>query len=141
MENFMNQPEDEDKKKKKIKDKEIEDIINGLNFSMDLSYYDEIKKLNKTIKDMLYGPQLDDTLFKQINNFTDSIFATWGGQSNIPDDNVIFIGKNIYGEQVFKSKYFVVDKLKNEYLNHIRQHATHTLQQPDYYKCMFEILN
>ena len=136
----MHQPEDEDKKKKKITDKEIEDIINGLNFSMDLSYYDEIKKLNKTIKDMLYGPQLDDTLFKQVNNFTDAIFATWG-QNSIPNDNVIFIGKNIYGEQVFKSKYFVVDKLKNEYLNHIRQHAAHTLQQPEYYKSMFEILN
>jgi len=135
----MHQPEDEENKKKI--DKEIEDIINGLNFSMDLSYYDEIKKLNKTIKDMLYGPQLDDTLFKQVNNFTDAIFATWGGQSNIPDDNVIFIGKNIYGEQVFKSKYFVVDELRNEYLNHIRQHAAHTLQQPEYYNSMFEILN
>jgi len=134
----MHQPEDEENKKKI--DKEIEDIINGLNFSMDLSYYDEIKKLNKTIKDMLYGPQLDDTLFKQVNNFTDAIFAAWG-QNSIPNDNVIFIGKNIYGEQVFKSKYFVVDELRNEYLNHIRQHAAHTLQQPEYYKSMFEILN
>lgn len=128
----MHQPEDEEEKKK------IEEILKKQNFSIDIN---NMQGLNDMIKDMLYGPQTDDTLYKELNKLTDAIFAAWGENPLPSTDSIIFIGKNIYGEQVFKQKHFIVDGLYISYLNHIRSHAAHTLQQPEYYKNLHEILN
>lgn len=55
--------------------------------------------------------------------------------------NHLYLGKNYYDESVFKKYHFVKDDLKNSYINHIRTHSVHFLQQPSYYKSMFDILN
>lgn len=114
----------------------LDEILKKHYFSIDLS---NTSGINNFIKDMLYGPQIDDTLYQQLNNFTDAIFASFG--NNYAKDSVIFIGNNSYGEPVFKQKHFIVDELYTEYLNHIRAQPAHTLQQPDYYKNLHEILN
>lgn len=131
----MHQSNDDEQKKE---DKKLNDALKKHYFTFDIGNWGELSDL---MKEMLYGPQIDDTLYKQLNNFTEAIFAQWGSIPEKSTTNSIFIGKNTYGEGVFKPKHFVVDKLNNEYLNHIRQHAAHTLRQPEYYENLYEILN
>ncbi len=52
-----------------------------------------------------------------------------------------YLGTNSYNEAVWKNKYFVVDKVNKQYNNHIVAHAAYFLQQPAYYKGLFDILN
>lgn len=52
-----------------------------------------------------------------------------------------YLGSNYQGQSIWKSKYFVIDPIHNEYKNHIRSHAVHFIQQPHYYKGLFDILN
>ena len=130
----MHQPEDHNEEE----DKKLNDALKKHYFSFDAGF-----NFNELIHEMLYGPQLDDTLFKELNKFTDAIFAGWG-LNDIPEastTSMAFIGKNKYGESVFKPKHFVVNELTTEYFNHVRQHAVHTLSQPEYYRGLHEILN
>jgi hypothetical protein len=53
----------------------------------------------------------------------------------------LYLGNNHYKEPIYKKIYFIHDKLNSEYKNHLRTHAVHFLQQPNYYKGMFDILN
>lgn len=69
---------------------------------------------------------------------TDS-YPTYGG--NILMNNPLYLGNNQYNEPIFKKKHFVVDALKNQYVNHLKSHAGHFVSQPVYYKGMFDILN
>jgi hypothetical protein len=55
--------------------------------------------------------------------------------------NFQYLGSNYQGSPIWKSKYFVVDKLNNEYKLHLQSHASHFVKQPSYYKGMFDILN
>jgi len=52
-----------------------------------------------------------------------------------------YLGNNYYNEGVFKYKYFIVNEINIEYYNHLKQHASYFLQQPEYYKGLFDILN
>lgn len=56
---------------------------------------------------------------------------------NIPQ----YLGSNYYKEPVWKSKYFIIDSLDQSYKLHLQSNAAHFLQQPKYYKGLFEILN
>jgi hypothetical protein len=53
----------------------------------------------------------------------------------------LYLGNNYYNEGVWKAKHFVEDKLGNEYVKHLQSHAGYFLQQPKYYKGLYEILN
>ncbi len=55
--------------------------------------------------------------------------------------NSLYLGNNHYKEPIYKTKYFVHDVLNTAYKNHIVANAVHFLQQPHYYKGMFDILN
>ncbi|NDB56168.1 hypothetical protein EB169_10110 [archaeon] len=59
----------------------------------------------------------------------------------LSDKYFMYLGKNQYDESVWKAKYFISDQLDTQYKNHIASNAAHFLQQPDYYKGMFENLN
>ena len=52
-----------------------------------------------------------------------------------------YLGINHHKEPVYKTKYFVHNKLDSVYKNHIRANAVHFLNQPNYYDGMFDILN
>jgi len=52
-----------------------------------------------------------------------------------------YLGNNYQGDGIWKTKYFVHDKLASDYINHIQKHAIHFILQPSYYKGMFDILN
>jgi hypothetical protein len=52
-----------------------------------------------------------------------------------------YIGNNQYNEEVWKTQDFVVNELSKMYKNHLVSNAKHFVQQPNYYKGMFDILN
>lgn len=52
-----------------------------------------------------------------------------------------YLGNNYDGVKVWKKKYFIRDKTQHEYINHIVANSVYFLQQPHYYKGMFDILN
>ena len=57
------------------------------------------------------------------------------------DKTFQYLGSNYQNSQVWKKKYFVCDPLQHQYINHIQSHAVHFIQQPHYYKGLFDILN
>lgn len=62
--------------------------------------------------------------------------------SSIAEDNSsLYLGNNYWNEGVWKKKHFIQNKLASEYVNHLQSHARHFLQQPKYYKGLYEILN
>lgn len=61
--------------------------------------------------------------------------------NKLSDKYFMYLGNNQYDESVWKAKYFISDQLDTQYKNHIASNAAHFLQQPDYYKGMFENLN
>tara|TARA_E500000331_G_scaffold347408_2_gene387571 strand:- start:810 stop:1226 length:417 start_codon:yes stop_codon:yes gene_type:complete len=65
--------------------------------------------------------------------------SSTGGSLN--NKYFIYLGSNSFKEPIWKTKYFVVDKIQQEYNAHISAHAKHFLLQPQYYKSMFDILN
>lgn len=52
-----------------------------------------------------------------------------------------YLGSNYQGSSIWKKKYFICDRLEIIYRNHIQSHAVHFVNQPSYYKGMFDILN
>lgn len=57
------------------------------------------------------------------------------------DKTFQYLGSNYQHSQVWKQKYFVYDPIQHQYINHIQSHAVHFIQQPHYYKGLFDILN
>ncbi len=57
------------------------------------------------------------------------------------EEYFMYLGSNHYQEPIWKTKYFINNKLNTFYKNHIASHAAYFLQQPSYYKGMFDNLN
>ena len=57
------------------------------------------------------------------------------------DNSSLYLGNNYWNEGVWKKKHFIQNKLASEYVNHLQSHAGYFLQQPNYYKGLYEILN
>lgn len=55
--------------------------------------------------------------------------------------NLQYLGKNSDGNEIWKSKYFICDPIAIEYVEHIKSNAVYFLQQPHFYRGMFDILN
>jgi|APCry1669189000_1035189.scaffolds.fasta_scaffold05808_4 hypothetical protein len=62
---------------------------------------------------------------------------SYTGASNTP----LYVGNNQYQETIWKNKYFIEAKIDIEYKNHLKNNAVHFVQQPLYYRSMFDILN
>jgi len=99
-----------------------------------------------------WGKALYDTLNNMSNNFTNTWYVYGFPPKSFPvnsltsntgkDKNPVqYLGVNYQNQPIWKKKYFVNDPLSTEYVNHIKSHAVHFLQQPHYYKGMFDILN
>lgn len=129
----MSQPSENNDNEKE--NEKLNDVPKKNYFSFDVNH---IKGIDKLIDEMLYGSQFDDTLHKELDKLTNSIFAMWGKEY---DSNVFYVGQNKYGEPIYKTQHFVVDHLKEEYFNHIKSHAAHFVSLPYYYKGNHQILN
>jgi len=56
-------------------------------------------------------------------------------------DSFLYLGNNYHNEPIWKTKYFIEDKVAIAYKNHIQNHVEHFVTQPIYYKGLFDILN
>ena len=61
--------------------------------------------------------------------------------SIVADKTSLYLGNNYWNEGVWKQKYFIRDKLHEEYVKHLQSNARHFLNQPRHYKGLYEILN
>lgn len=52
-----------------------------------------------------------------------------------------YLGSNYQDAKIWVAKYLVIDKIHQEYINHLKANAAYFLNQPHYYKNMFHILN
>ena len=57
------------------------------------------------------------------------------------DKKFQYLGSNYAGQPIWKSKYFICDPLNTEYKLHLQNHASHFVNQPSYYKGLFDVLN
>jgi hypothetical protein len=93
--------------------------------------------IKNAIEDMIKNTPPKKIDWKSVSLPMTGFVPSYTGELNTP----LYVGNNQYQEQVWKSKYFVEDRIDIEYKNHIKNHAVHFIQQPLYYKGMFEILN
>lgn len=57
------------------------------------------------------------------------------------DKTFQYLGSNYQKQPIWKNKYFVYDPIQHYYINHIQSYTVYFLQQPHYYKGLFDILN
>lgn len=98
---------------------------------------------------MVLGDALNDLIKNNNNHYT---WYVYGWDANMfpakgysPDTdgskNPQYLGVNSHKEPVFKKEYFIKNNINIMYHNHIERHASYFLQQPNYYKGLFDILN
>lgn len=83
---------------------------------------------------------ISDILSKDIDKPTKFPVNSWNSNTagkNMPQ----YLGSNYYKEPIWKTKYFVINLLDQSYKFHLQSNAAYFLQQPKYYKGLFEILN
>lgn len=77
-----------------------------------------------------------------IEGFPKKSFPVSSYFSNTGKDKTFqYLGSNYQNSQIWKKKYFIYDPIQHNYINHIQSHAIHFIQQPYYYKGLFDILN
>lgn len=119
--------------------------------------YDDLE--NKYKHYFKFDPEAWDAwgkmLYNALNDIVESSSNVWYVQGfpfkSIPVSSYIsntgkdktfqYLGNNYYNNEVWKKKYFVIDKMQSEYINHISSNVTYFLRQPHYYKSLFDILN
>jgi len=98
--------------------------------------------ITKMINDMIQNPEINDYKITNIPGFPSYVFPVNSWNPNTAGKNTPqYLGSNYYKEPVWKSKYFAYNPFDVEYKFHLQSNAAHFLQQPKYYKGLFEILN
>jgi len=116
-------------------------------FKFDISQNPTFSKWINDIVNNIINP-LDESIMDQIdkawgiNNKSELVFPVNSWNSNTGKAKPFqYLGSNYNKEPIWKSKYFVINKINSEYKLHIQTHAIHFVTQPSYYKGLFDILN
>lgn len=88
--------------------------------------------IQKTITDMF-----NNTFDKNVSKFP---VNSWNPNTD-ENKSSQYLGSNYQGQPIWKKKYFISQPIQQMYKNHIATHAYHFINQPHYYKGMFDILN
>lgn len=119
---------------------EDEENKNKFYFKFDINAFS--KGLDGYLNDIFKDYDLDDLFEQSMKKLESYMFQAYSEPTPLIDINTfILLGKNSYDETIYKNKFFAVNELQIEYLNHLRSHPGYFLQQPIYYRGMFEILN
>ena len=93
--------------------------------------------LSKWLSDMF-----NDIDWSQIQNagfpFVSLPVNSWNPNAG-KDKTFQYLGSNYAGSPIWKKKYFVIDKVNNEYKLHLQSHAKHFVSQPIYYLSLIHI--
>jgi len=85
---------------------------------------------------------LTSEMLNNISGFPLKTFPVNSWNPNTDKGNSLqYLGSNYQNSPIWKKKYFVVDKINNEYKLHLQVYASYFLKQPKYYKGLFDILN
>jgi len=112
-------------------------------FKFDVSQNPLFSKWINDIVNNIINP-LDEPIIDQIDKACKSefVFPVNSWNSNTGKTKPFqYLGSNYNKEPIWKSKYFVINKINSEYKLHIQTHAIHFVTQPSYYKGLFDILN
>jgi len=60
---------------------------------------------------------------------------------NTESDKFQYLGSNYIKEPIWKSKYWIMNPINQMYKAHLQAHASHFIQQPSFYKGLFDVLN
>lgn len=119
---------------------EDEEDKNKFYFKFDVNAFS--KSLDGYLNDFFKDYDLDDLFEQSMKKLENYMFQAYAKPTPLIDTNTfILLGKNAYDESIYKNKFFAVDTLHIEYLNHLKSNPAYFLQQPQYYRGMFEILN
>lgn len=119
---------------------EDEDNNNKFYFKFDIDAFS--KNLDGYLNDLFKVYGLDDLFDDSMKKLENYMFQAYAVPTPLIDTNTFhLLGKNSFNESVYKNKFFAVDTLRIEYFNHLKSNAAYFLQQPQYYRGMFEILN
>ena len=94
-----------------------------------------------------WGKMLYDALSDVTNNFSHTWYVygfpvnSFPPKSGVDKKSLQNLGVNYYKEKILKHKYSINKSIDMEHRKHLEQNAVHFLQQPSYYKGMFDILN
>ena len=102
----------------------INDIVNNLINPLEDSMMDQLDKI--------WGIEKKKPFVFPVNSWNPNTAG-----KNTPQ----YLGSNYYKEPIWKSKYWISNPINQEYKKHLQSNAAHFLQQPKYYKGLFEILN
>ena len=97
------------------------------------------KMINEWIKSI--PPKKIDWNIKEFFPSVSLPVNNWSHNTESGFNSPLYLGVNYYNQPIWKSKYFVLDKMKNNYINHLTSHAVYFLKQPSHYKGLFDILN
>ncbi len=100
------------------------------------------KMLYDSLNDIVDNGSNEWYIISNIDGFPKKWFPVSSYFSNAGKDKTFqYLGSNYQNAKVWKNKYFICDPLQHTYINHIQSHAVHFMQQPHYYKGLFDILN
>jgi hypothetical protein len=102
----------------------INDIVNDIINPLDNSIMDSIDKA--------WGIENKKSFMFPVNSWNPNTVG-----KNLPQ----YLGSNYAKEPIWKTKYFIHDIINNEYKQHLQHNAKHFVEQPNYYKGLFDILN
>lgn len=98
--------------------------------------------ISKMINDIIKNPKDDSFKITNIPGFNWYKFPVNSWNPNTDENKSSqYLGSNYQGQPIWKKKYFISQPIQQMYKNHIATHAYHFINQPHYYKGMFDILN
>lgn len=140
----MNEPYDEDDG---YDDDHYDYDNNTWYFKFDVSQNPSFSKWIHDIVNNIINP-LDNSIMDNLDkawgleNKNAYVFPVNSWNPNTANDKKFqYLGSNYAGEPIWKSKYWVINPINQEYKSHLQSHAAHFINQPKYYKGLFDILN
>jgi len=97
--------------------------------------------INEVVKNFVDPLGKNDWKLLNISGFENKKFPVNSWNPNTANDKFQYLGSNYHGYPIWKTKYFVIDKIHIEYKLHLQAHASHFVKQPSFYNGMFDILN
>ena len=115
----------------------------------DKDYNDQYDPYKFYFKFDMNNTPLSDWITKMINDIVNKdfnidqmiVFPVNSWNPNTANNKFQYLGSNYHQEPIWKSKYWIQDTFNQTYLKHIQAHAKHFIQQPSYYRSLFDILN
>ncbi len=94
--------------------------------------------LEQALKDLIENPKGTWSFYVPQSMFPVNVDPSKAGGNK---SSHLFLGINNFKEDVWKLKYFAVHDANIKYTKHLESHAVYFLNEPLYYKGLFNIMN